>query len=124
MTDLRYDIELSDEDKNQVFKKPLIVGRCSYRKCGIKIYLDQNDGYYRHFNDGGGIAIKKRENYFCSAEHLMQYLDDIHNKENVPFILNMKGGKKKTNKRKFRKKRKTKKRKNKKRKIKNLKKKK
>ena len=124
MNKFHNDMELSDDEKEKVFKKPLIIGRCSYRRCGIKIYLDQNDGYYRHFNDGGGIAIKKQENYFCSAEHFMQYLDDIHNKENVPFILNMKGGKKKTNKRKFRKKRKTKKRKTKKRKIKKLKKKK
>tara|TARA_X000000368_G_C22869690_1_gene640323 strand:+ start:513 stop:902 length:390 start_codon:yes stop_codon:yes gene_type:complete len=120
--ELVYDIESSDSDNEKNFKKPELVGRCSYKKCGIFIFLDKNDNSYRHFNDGGGIAIRKGENYFCSPEHLMQYLDYKHralkvklketsNFDNL-FKLNMKGkGKLKTKKRKFRKKRKTKKRK-------------
>ena len=74
--ELVYDIESSDTDDEKYFKKPLMIGRCSYINCGISIFLDQNDGKYRHFNDGGGIAIKKDENYFCSSEHFLQYLDD------------------------------------------------
>ena len=109
--ELVYDIESSDSDDEKSFKKPIIIGRCSYINCGISIFLDQNDGKYRHFNDGGGIAIKKDENYFCSSEHFLQYLDDkyrnkkYHNsqiklKENTNFDNLFKldiGGKKRKN---------------------------
>ena len=119
--ELVYDIESSDSDNERSFKKPIIIGRCSYINCGISIFLDQNDGKYRHFNDGGGIAIKKGENYFCSSEHFLQYLDDkyknkkydnsqIKLKENTNFDnlfkLNIGGKKRKNIKNKSKKKRK------------------
>ena len=62
--ELVYDIESSDTDDEKYFRKPVMIGRCSYINCGISIFLDQNDGKYRHFNDGGGIAIKKMKIIF------------------------------------------------------------
>lgn len=117
--ELVYDIESSDSDNEKNFEKPELVGRCSYRKCGIFIFLDKNDNSYRHFNDGGGIAIRKGENFFCSPEHFMQYLDYKHRSLKVKlqensnfdnlFKLNMGGKRKlKTKKRKSKLKTKTK----------------
>ena len=119
--ELVYDIESYDNDDEKYFKKPIMIGKCSYVNCGISIFLDQHDGKYRHFNDGGGVAIKKDENYFCSSEHFLQYLDDkyrnkkydnsqIKLKENTNFHnlfkLNMGGKKKKIVKKKSKKRRK------------------
>ena len=42
MNKLHNDMELSDEEKEKVFKKPELVGRCSYIKCGIKILADES----------------------------------------------------------------------------------